>query len=327
MDTLRGLQTFVRAVELGSLSAVARELGTTQPTVSKTVAALEQELGVRLLQRSTTHLAPTEQGRRFYERARRVLEEYGEAVADARGLSETPAGLLRVAAPVSVGVLRLNRLVQEFLALHPQVEVELILNDRYVDLVEEGMDLALRIGANLPPNAVARRVAISPRGLVASREYLARHAPILSPGDTAAHDYLRFAWAGDTYTLHGPGGETAVLRGDGRYRINNSLGIRESFLLGSGIGLAPAWLVQDLVDEGRLQWILPQWRASAHELYLLYPARRYLPVRTRALLEFLSERLPLLPGLEPPGLELSGLELSGLEPPGLELPGSEPPPG
>lgn len=298
MDTLRGLRTFVRAVELGSLSAVAREFATTQPTVSKTVAALERELGVRLLQRSTTHLAPTEQGRRFYERARRVLEEYGEAVADARDLGETPAGLLRLSAPVSIGVLRLNRLLQEFLALHPRIEVELILNDRYVDLVEEGVDLALRLGANLPPDAVARRVARSPRGLVASPAYLRGHPPIATPQDVLAHNYLRFAWAGESIELHGPDGAVQRLRANGRYRINNSLAIRESFALGAGLGLAPAWLVQDLIDRGELEWVLPQWRASAHEAYLLVPARRYLPLRTRALLEFLRERLPRLPGFE-----------------------------
>lgn len=297
MDTLRGLRTFVRAVELGSLSAVARELATTQPTVSKTVAALERELGVRLLQRSTTHLAPTEQGRRFYERARRVLEEYGEAVADVRDLGETPVGLLRVSAPVSIGVLRMNRLLQEFLALHPQIEVELILNDRYVDLVEEGMDVALRLGAKLPPNAVARRVAVSPRGLVASRAYLRTHPPIATPHDVLAHNYLRFAWASENVELHGPGGEVQRLQANGRYRINNSLAIRESFVIGAGLGLAPAWLVQDLIDSGELEWVLPHWKASAHEAYLLYPARRHLPLRTRVLLEFLRERLPQLPGL------------------------------
>jgi Transcriptional regulator len=115
MDMLRAMQVFVRVVELGSLSAVARERHTTQPTVSKLVAALEDRLGVRLLERSTTHVVPTEQGRRFHERARRMLEDFDTAVADARGLTETPAGLLRVTAPVSLGVLRLNRLVQEFM--------------------------------------------------------------------------------------------------------------------------------------------------------------------------------------------------------------------
>ncbi|WP_057973211.1 LysR family transcriptional regulator [Lysobacter antibioticus] len=296
MDTLRSMQTFVRAVELGSLSAVAREQHTTQPTVSKIVAALEQDLGVRLLQRSTTHLAPTEQGRRFYERARRVLEEYGEAVADARGFTETPAGLLRVSAPVSIGVLRMNRLVQEFLALYPQIEIELILNDRFVDLVEEGMDVALRLGATLPPNVVARRVAVSPRGLVASADYLRTHPRIERPEDVLAHNYLSFAWASEHYELHGPDSETVKLSANGRYRINNSLGIRESFLIGSGLGLAPAWLVQDLIDSGELAWVLPQWKASPHEAFLLYPSRRYQPLRTRAFLQFLSERLTQSPG-------------------------------
>ncbi len=298
MDAIRSMQVFVRAMELGSLSAVARERQTTQPTISKVVAALEKELGVRLLERSTTGLVPTEQGKRFHERARRVLEEFGEAVADARGLTEKPTGLLRVSAPVSIGVLRLNRLVQEFLAAYPEIEVELILNDRFVDLVEEGMDVALRLGGTLPPNVVARKVAISPRSLVAAPAYLEGQPKIRRPEDVLAHNYLRFAWASDTIELHGPRQQVVTLKVNGRYRINNSLGIRESFLMGSGLGQAPGWLVQDLIDTGQLVRVLPQWQASPQEAFLLYPSRRYQPLRARAFLQFLGERLAQWPGFE-----------------------------
>lgn len=296
MDMIRAMRTFVRAIELGSLSSVAREQNTTQPTVSKVVAWLESELGVRLLERSTTHLMPTDQGRRFYERAQRVLEEFGEAVSDARGLTETPAGTLRVSAPVSLGVLRVSALVQTFLGLYPQIDVDLILNDRFVDLVEEGVDVALRLGGELPANVVARRIAVSPRGLAASPAYLAEHPPIRHPDDVSGHEYLRFAWAQAFVELQGPGGETAKLRASGRYRVNNSLAIRESFLMGQGLGMAPGWLVQDLIDEGRLVWALPQWHASPHEAWLLYPSRRYQPLRARTFLDFLRERVPRLPG-------------------------------
>ena len=139
MDTIRSLRCFVRAVELGSLSAVAREEGTTQPTVSKLMAALERELGVRLLERSTTSLQPTPQGSRFYQRALGVLAEYQEAVAEVRGQTETPAGLIRVNAPAAFGQFRLNALLAPFLARYPQVDIELILDDRMVDLVKEGV--------------------------------------------------------------------------------------------------------------------------------------------------------------------------------------------
>lgn len=292
------MQTFIRAVELGSLSAVAREQQTTQPTVSKVVAALERNLGVRLLERSTTRLQPTEQGRRFYEHAKRITEDYDAAVADARGLTETPAGLLRVSAPVTIGVLRLNRLVQEFLELFPQIEVELILNDRFVDLVEEGMDLALRLGGQLPPNVIARRVAVSKRGLVAAPGYLSSIRNIRHPHDLAKHEYLRFAWASRALELHGPKGATETVEVGGRYRINNSLAIRECLLMGRGVALAPGWLVEDLIDSGDLVRVLPKWQALPHQAFLLYPTRRYQPLRARVFLAFLAERLPHVSGFE-----------------------------
>ena len=300
MDTIRSMQTFVRVMELGSLSAAAREEGTTQPTERKNEARHERAKNERLLERSTTKLVPTEQGRRFYERAKRVLDEFGEAVADARGLTEKPAGTLRVSAPVSSGVLRLNRLVQEFLERYPDIEVELILNDRFVDLVEEGMDVALRLGDTLPPQVVARKIARSPRGLVAAPAYLERHGKIRRPEDVLAHNYLRFAWASDTVELTGPSGRTVTLTATGRYRINKSLGIRESLLMGSGVGVAHGLLVKDLVDAGRLVSVLPGWEASPHEAYLLHPSRKYRPLRVQKFLEFVGERLVQLPGFLPP---------------------------
>ncbi|WP_454743106.1 LysR family transcriptional regulator [Cupriavidus necator] len=193
MDTIRAMQAFVRAVELGSLSAVAREQQSTQPTISKIVAALEKDMGVRLLERSTTSLSPTEAGRRFYERACCVLDEYVEAVSDARGLSERPAGRVRISAPASFGVLRLNALVLAFQQRYPEVEVELLFDDRFVDLVEEGVDVAVRLGATLPPNVIARRIAVSPRMLVASPDYLAQHPRIRQPADLDRHQILRFS--------------------------------------------------------------------------------------------------------------------------------------
>lgn len=308
MDTLRSMQVFVRVLELGSLSAVAREQATTQPTISKIVAALEKSMNVRLLERSTTKLVPTEQGKRFYERAKRVLEEFGEAVANARGLTEKPAGVLRISAPVSIGVLWLNRLMQEFLATYPDIEIELILNDRLVDLVEEGMDVALRVSGTLPPAAIARKVAQSPRVLVASPGYIDGHPKIRRPQDILAHNYLRFAWASEYIDLTSPSGKTETLRATGRYRINNSLGIRECLLMGSGIALAPAWLVQDLVDGGQLVRVLPRWAGPPQEAHLLYPSRRYQPLRVQKFLQFLEERLVRVPGFLPTEPKKRGAE-------------------
>lgn len=301
MDTIRSLHYFVRAVELGSLSAVAREQGTTQPTVSKIVAALEKELGTRLLERSTASLAPTPAGRRFYERATQLLAEYEEAVADARGDAAAMRGLLRVNAPVALGQFHLNALVLAFLDLHPQVEVELTLNDRIADLVEEGIDVALRLGGPLPPDAVALAVAVSPRLLVAAPSYLERRSAPRTPQQLAAHDYLRFAWlpGGDVVELHA-GAQSVAVTTAGRYRVNNALAIRDSLLAGAGIGLCPEWLVHDLLADGRLRHVLPRWTGTPQQVQLLYPGRRYVPARVRAFAGFIGERLLALPGFAAP---------------------------
>lgn len=299
MDTLRAMQAFVRAVDLGTLSAAAREQGVTQPALSKIVAALERDMQVRLLERSTTRVVPTEQGKRFYARATRVLEEYAEAVADARGLTERPAGFLRINAPVALGQFRLNALVQQFLNHYPDIQIELILNDRFADLVEEGVDVALRLGGTLPPQAIARKIAQSPRFLVAAPSYLAKRCAPTRPQDLEAHDYVRFAWldTGDALTLH-QGSQRLTVQTRGKFRVNNALAIRESLTLGAGIGLCPAWLVEDLVSSGNLVRVLPDWHAPAQEAFLIYPSRRYQSLRARLFIEFIQERLYQLPGFQ-----------------------------
>ncbi|MGN6318330.1 LysR family transcriptional regulator [Trinickia sp.] len=284
------MRTFIRAIELGSLSAVARELDTTQPTVSKIIAGLEAQMGARLLIRSTTSLTCTEQGERFYVRAREMVEAYDEAQADVRGLIERPEGRLRVAAPVSFGVLHLNALVLEFMARYPDIEVDLTLNDRFIDLAVEGVDVALRIGGELPLEVIARRIAVYERTVVAAPAYLEAHPKIRRPEDLVKHPYLRFAWLtqGDSLTLSHRDGRQATVVTQARYRVNNSLAIRESLLAGTGVGLAPDWLVGDLLADGRLQRVLPAWHASPHELFVLYPPRRYQPLRARLFIEYLA---------------------------------------
>ncbi|TFW25290.1 LysR family transcriptional regulator [Duganella callida] len=297
MDSIRALRCFVRAVELGSLSAVAREEGSTQPTVSKLMAALERELGVRLLERSTTSLQATPQGARFYQRALGVLSEYQGAVAEARGENETPAGLIRVNAPAAFGQFRLNALLAAFLARYPQVDIELILDDRMVDLVKEGVDIAVRQGRELPPDAVARVAGVSPRQLVAAPAYLRERGTPRRPQDLTHFEYIRFAWLadGDLLTLH-RGARSETIATHGRYRVNHALAIRDSLAAGGGIGLCPLWLVQDLLDSGALVTVLPQWHGQPQPLHLLSPTRRYQPLRARLLLDYLAAQIVRLPG-------------------------------
>ena len=300
MDSLRAMRTFVRTVELGSLSAAARELGTTQPTVSKLLAQLEQQLAVRLFERSTRGLAPTGQGQRFYRDAKLLVEQFDAAVSEVQGMSGQASGLLRINAPVALGQYRINAMVQQFLAAHPGIDIELILNDRFVDLVEEGVDIVFRLGGRLPPDAIGRHLASTPRMLVASPAYLDRRGAPAEPGDLAEHDFVRFAWT--------PGAAVDLVRGrdevrvptSSRYRVNNALAIREALVLGSGIGLCPAWLVRDLLDSGELVRVLEDWSARPQELHLLYPSRQYQPLRARLFIDFAAGHFGSLPGFDRP---------------------------
>jgi DNA-binding transcriptional LysR family regulator len=301
MDTLHAMRVFIRTVELGSLSAAARELNTTQPTVSKLLAQLERQLAVRLLERSTRGLAATEQGQRFYRDARSVLEQFDAAVSGVQGMTGEASGFLRINAPVGLGQYRINAMVQRFLAAHPAIEIELILSDRYADLVEEGIDIAFRLGGTLPPDAIGRHLATVPRFLAASPAYLAQRGAPAAPGDLTSHDIVRFAWTpGTTLDLVRDGVQQRV-NAAGRFRANNALAIREALVLGSGIGVCPEWLIHDLLDSGDLVRVLEEWSAGQQDLYLLCPSRQYQPLRTKLFIDFVAEQFTSLRGFKRPG--------------------------
>lgn len=295
MDTLRALAAFVHSVELGSLSGAARAMHTTQPTVSKLVAGLEQSLGVRLLRRAPAGLSLTDEGQRFVEHARRMLDAHDEAVADLHQRSTQPRGLLRVSAPVALGQCRLNAMAGEFLATYPDIALELVLDDRFIHPLEERIDVSLRLSGPLPPDLVARHLGTWPRVLVAAPAYLAARGRPRQPEELLGHDYLRYAAGDDGVLLQGPDGPVNVPV-HSRYRVNNAVAMLDSVLAGAGISLQPTWMVAGLLAEGRLARVLPRYTGRAQQAHLLYAARPYLPQRVRVLVEFLSERLARLPG-------------------------------
>lgn len=296
MDTLRAMRTFVRTLELGSLSAAARELGTTQPTVSKLLAQLEQHLAVRLFQRSTRGLSPTDQGRQFYLDAKLVLDGFDAAVGTVQGMTGQVSGLLRINAPVGLGQLRINAIVGRFLAAHPAVEIELVLDDRYIDMVAEGVDIAFRLGGPLPPDVTGRHLATIPRFLAASPTYLQQRGEPEQPADLTGHDFVRFAWT--------PGTTIDLYRGDqalqvpvrSRYRVNNALAIREALVLDGGIAICPDWLIHDLLSSGALVQVLPDWMARSQDLYVLAPSRHYQPLRVKAFIDFAVDQFSQIGG-------------------------------
>lgn len=291
MDRLKAMGAYVRAVELGSLSAAARELGTTQPTVSKLVAALERELGARLLERSTRRVLPTEEGARFLASARRLLEDYEEALDDIAGGVREPRGLVRLSAPVALGELRLNRLMLQVLAKLPRVQVELLLEDRFVDPVEERIDLMVRIGGTLPPDLVARQLAAWPRYFVAAPSYVRASGRPRQPQDLRDHAYLRYAGSDEIVTLTGRKG-SMTLELDSRYRVNSAIALLEAVQGGAGVALQPSWMVDALLRQGRLVRLLPQWTGPAQTAHLVHAPRRRLPARVQAVMEALVAAVP-----------------------------------
>ncbi|WP_342239574.1 LysR family transcriptional regulator [Inquilinus sp. OTU3971] len=299
MDRFTTMATFVRVAELGTLSAAARDLGLTQPAVSQQVAALERRLGVRLLNRSTRRLALTEAGERYHAQARRILEALAEAEDGLAEPSDTLAGSLRVHAPAGLGQAHLAPILIGFQRRHPELAVELIADDRYADLIGEGVDVAIRLGALASPGLVARRLATLRRILVASPGYVAAQGSPETPEDLARHPHVRFSWAasGDAVPLVGPDGPLEV-RVRSRFLANNAFVLIEAIRAGIGIGGAQLPLVQPLLDRGELVRVLPGYAYAPLEVHAVYPSGRFVPRRVRAFVDHLVAALPGIPGLD-----------------------------
>jgi DNA-binding transcriptional LysR family regulator len=284
MDRIRLMASFTRAVETGSFSAVARELGTGQPNVSRHIAALEEYLGARLLHRSTRKLTLTPEGERYYAEARRVLDAIAEAEANARG-EDVPRGLLRVACPTVLGRTHVLPHLKGFLKNHPQMEIDLQISDRYVDLVEEGIDLAIRIGPLKDSSLKARRVGQAQRLCVASVDYLAEHPRPVRPEDLKFHECIVYTLASTGSTWSFRDNEVAVR---GRIKVNSPDGVRGAALDGLGIAYAPRWLFTDAVADGRLQTLLEEFGGLPGPIHIVYSASRLLPRRARVFMDSIA---------------------------------------
>lgn len=300
MDKLRAMQTFVRVVEAGSFSAVAREAHATQSAVSKQLAALEHALGARLLNRTTRSLALTEEGERYFEQARRLVGEIAEAESSLRLGEQNLTGWLRIAASVGFGRLKLLPHVKTFLAAYPDVKIDLRLNDAFVDLVEQGIDVAVRIGELPDSTLVAKRIGTSKRVLVASGEYL-RSLPTSAKIPRTPEDLQQLncivytelatqnAWtffAGASAPL--PVGSALTIRAQGNMQTNSSEVVRSAVLSGMGIGFSPTWLFEDELAKGDLQVLLPDWFAPSIPVHLVSPGQRRQSAKVRAFADHLA---------------------------------------
>ncbi|WP_027143990.1 LysR family transcriptional regulator [Mesorhizobium sp. WSM3626] len=292
MIDLNDIVVFARVVEAGSFTAAARLLAIPKTTVSRRVAALEREVGVRLLQRTTRSLNLTDAGRSYYQQSShglRTIEEANLRLAEARA---EPSGTIRISAPVGFGSYFLIRAVVDFLALYPKTNVELRLTDDKLNLVEDGIDLAFRTGTLQDSTLIARKLGATRRLLCASPDYLTRYRTPESPADLARH---RCVIAGPSasaahWVLDGPQGQETVVVA-GRFAANEMQAVVAAALAGFGIAQLPQAMAEGLIDQGRLQRVLEDYTTPAGGLHVLYPSSRHLSPLVKAFIELAAGRI------------------------------------
>ena len=290
MDRYRQIETFVHVVEAGSFVRAADALGTSKAAVSRGVLELETRLGARLLHRTTRRVALTEAGRAFFERARNLLAELAEADDAAAARAPAAAGLLRVNAPYTFGVQHLGPLWSAFLARHPKIELDITLTDRRIDLIDEGVDVAIRI-TRTPDESLAARLLARVRVVVcASPAYLARHGTPTQVAQLAEHEVVAYTYAptGDVWHFDTPDGPAEV-NTHARMRVNNGDTSRAAALAHQGIIRLPYFVVADDLAQGRLVSLLAESTTAEVGVFAVYPAHRQMSARVRALVEFLAE--------------------------------------
>ena len=293
LDRLLSMTCFARAVETGSFSAAGRDLGLGQPNVSRYVAALENHLQTRLLQRSTRKIALTPEGERYYAEVRRILDAVDESESAFRE-NVDPSGLLRVACPTALAHAFVLPHVPTFLERYQGVELDLQINDRYVNLVHEGAELAIRIG-HLEDSALrARRIGLFERVCVASKAYLAKRGVPATPADLRKHDCVIYTLLSTGATWRFRDTEVPVT---GRLRVNSPEAARESVNAGLGIGQGPEWLFEQGLKNGNLQLLLTEYTAPLVPIQILYVNNRLLPKRALVFMDFIAEAFSKEPAL------------------------------
>lgn len=293
MDSREALRCFCRVVETGSLAAAARDLDLSPSVVTKTVQSLEEWAASRLLARTTRRMQLTEAGERFYAYARRVLADTEQTLAALRTGREAVGGRLVVAAPVSLTLAHLAAHLHAFQSAHPDVELELRLSDRPVDLLREGVDLAVRGRAQLDDSSlVAVPLMVMQRGVAAAPAYWNRHGRPAHPRELAGHHCLPYLGGSDAlrWQFDGPDGRH-VVEVHGRFRADNSLLLVDAMIRGIGVGLVPLPMMAGALADGRLEAVLPEHRVEPRGVWAVYPSREHLPEKVRAFVQFLKERL------------------------------------
>jgi DNA-binding transcriptional LysR family regulator len=290
MDRMAAMEAFVVVVDTGSFSVAARRLHVGQPAVSKMVAQLEDRLGVKLLVRTTRGVTATESGRSYYKRARRSIEEADEADLAARGESTGLTGKLRISAAVTLGRMHLMPHLPKFLAQHPGLEIEVVLDDRIIDLVHEGIDVALRMGQLTDSSLTARRIASGRHLVLGSPAYFARAGEPVAPADLATYEAVIYAQkgGGTDWTFKRDGVDIEVTL-KGRLHVSAAEGVRAAVLAGAGIAILSEWMFSPELADGTVKAVLQDWELPQIDLWAVFPAGRTATAKARIFTQFVQD--------------------------------------
>jgi len=291
MDRLSELEAFIRTVEMGSQAAASVALNISRAATGRHIQSLETKLGVRLLQRTTRRQVLTEAGTVFYQQAKDALEQLTEAADSVSKYQSSLRGRLRVCAPMSFGVKHLSSLLAGFSLLYPDVKIELTLSDKVVDLIEEGYDVALRLGKLVDSDMHSRRLGTYRVGLCASPTYLAKHGTPEFPEDLLQHNCLSYVGAGrqQRWTLQGLDGLPQTIAVSGNLTANNGSALMMAALAGLGIIKQPFFIIGDALQDGSLVQVLSGYSLRELELNAIYPAASHLPLKIRVLIDYLAD--------------------------------------
>ncbi|GAA0673138.1 LysR family transcriptional regulator [Rheinheimera tangshanensis] len=290
MDKLRALTVFRRVVELGSFKAAADDLNLSKAAVSKNIYELEDYLQSPLIQRTTRKLHVTDQGKSYYQQICQVLDSLAQADLSVLESTDSLKGSLKISVPMSLGLVEINPLICAFMQQHPALAIELLMTDHYIDLMEQGVDIAVRGGATLADSSLrSRKLTDIKRVLCASADYLRRSPPLHSPADLSQHQCLVYSLSSSArrWSFKKQLQQQDVELPVSRYTVNNGLALAQTAKLGHGIALLPEYFVKQALAQGELQQVLPDWQTEQHSLYIIYPYHKEQSQKVRAFIDFM----------------------------------------
>lgn len=290
MDKLSALSGFVQSVNLGSFSAAAKHLGVSQPAISQQVRSLEDQLGARLLNRTTRQLRLTEAGERYYAYARDILERLVEADRAVQSDEAQMSGQLSIGLPLGFAESVLSDFLIRFKKEHPCLVLDVSMSDQFVDVIQERLDLSIRMGEIKDERLIVRRLGVAQRCLVASPDYLARKGRPRHPAELPDHDYLLYKniSTGDRVPFISKLGEKLSIKITPTMIVNNSATLRQAALAGLGISIANRWLIEPYLSTGELELVLPEWQYPPHPIHAVYPSNRFIPTKVRRFVDQLQ---------------------------------------